>query len=398
MPIYRYQAVDSTGKTVKNRIEADSLSQAKQQLSDAALVVFEIDEMQVKQTRRALRVSAAQKTLWVRQLATLLGAGYPLEKALQSCGRQSQDEKMQAFSQSIHRRVVEGLPFHRILADYPNLFDETFCATVQAGESSGHLDTVLARLADHAETAAQIRDSVRQALIYPVILAVVASAMIIYLMIAVIPDVVKVFTASGQALPGITRALLAVSDFIADYGMWLLPLLLLLIWQLKRLLARPPWRQRWHALQLRLPIAGDVLGAYHAANYSATLAILLQSGVQLVQALNISTQTLPNTIMRAVAAEACEAVQQGKSLATALNDPSAVFPGMLIELIDSGERTGQLAQMLDKGASIYRRQSQSRLTTLTALLGPVMILMMGGLIFAIVLAILLPIFDLNQTI
>ncbi len=145
MPIYRYQAVDSSGKTVKNRIEADSLSQAKQQLGDAALVVFEIDEMQVKPTRRALRVSAAQKTLWVRQLATLLGAGYPLEKALQSCGRQSQDEKMQVFSQSIHRRVVEGLPFHRVLADYPNLFDETFCATVQAGESSGHLDTVLAR-------------------------------------------------------------------------------------------------------------------------------------------------------------------------------------------------------------------------------------------------------------
>lgn len=398
MPIYRYQAVDATGKTVKDRIEADSLSQAKQQLSDAELVVFAIDEAAIKNSGRQLRLGSAQKTLWVRQLATLLGAGYTLEKALQSCGRQSQNESIQQFSQNVHRRVVEGLPFYRVLADYPKIFDETFCATVQAGESSGHLDAVLARLADHAENAAEVRDSIRQALIYPIILLIVATLMITYLLTAVIPDVVNVFSSSGQPLPGITQALLTVSEVISQYGLWLLAVFILVIWQLRRLFKRPKWRYRWHEALLRLPVVAETVRAYHAANYAATLAILLQSGVKLVEALNISTQTLSNTVMRQVADKACEQVQKGQSLAQSLNNRQGVFAGMLIEFIDSGERTGQLPEMLAKSADIYRRQSRSRLKALTALLGPVMILMMGGLIFVIVLAILLPIFDLNQTI
>lgn len=398
MPFYRYQAINAIGKTIKNRVEADSLTHAKRLLADADLVVFDISETLVKHQYKRLKLSASQRNLWVRQLATLLGAGYTLEKALQSCGRQSHNENIQVFSQTVHRRVVEGLPFYRVLADYSKIFDETFCATVQAGESSGHLDAVLARLAEHAETATQMRDSIRQALIYPLILVVVATLMITYLMTAVIPDVVKVFSSSGQALPAMTQTLLSMSHFVTQYGLWLLPLVFLSLWQAKRLLARPVWRYRWHGLQLRLPVLGEVSSAYHASNYAATLSILLRSGVKLVAALNISTQTLANTVMRQVAGNACEQVQKGQSLANALKDSRDVFPGMLIELVDSGERTGQLAEMLDKAAIIYRRQSQSRLNTLTALLGPVMILIMGGLIFAIVLAILLPIFDLNQTI
>lgn len=397
MPIYRYQAVDAEGKTVANTVEADTLSQAKQQLSDAALVVFEITEESSNQ-RSAAKLKSVQKTLWVRQLATLLGAGYTLEQALQSSGRQSQDGQLKAFTQAVHRKVVEGLPFHRVLAQYPKNFDNTFCATVQAGESSGHLDAVLERLAEHAETSAQMRDNIRQALIYPVILTVVASGLITYLMTAVIPDVVKVFSASGQALPAMTQVLLSISTLISRFG----PLLVLgavaMVWWLKRWWAVPNQRYRLHKRQLTLPIVGELIRAYHTANFSGTLAILLNSGVKLVDALTISTQTLSNVALQQTAMLAVTEVQQGKSLAQSLQHGAVSFPGMLLELIDSGERTGKLPEMLSKAAEIYRRQSQSRLQALTSLLAPVMILIMGGLIFAIVLAILLPIFDLNRTI
>lgn len=398
MPIFHYQAVDSEGKTVKKTIEADSQLQAKQRLSEQSLVVFELAEAHPKSQRYQTRLSQTQRNLLINQLATLLGAGYTLENALRSCGRQSQDARLKQLVEAIHQRVVEGVAFHQALAAYPKIFDETFCATVKAGESSGYLATVLAQLAEHAETATLMRDNVRQALVYPMILAVVAGLMIAYLMTAVVPDVVKVFIRSGQELPAITQVLLTVSHIIADYGIYLLVGFVVLIFGLRRCFSQPKWRAYLHRWALRLPILSPLTKAYHTATYSATLSILLNAGVKLVDALNISSKTLKNQLIRSVAENACDEVQQGKSLAQSLMTEKHVFPGMLIELIDSGERTGQLAPMLAKAGEIYRHQSESRLKTLTALLGPLMILVMGGIIFVIVLAILLPIFDLNQAI
>ncbi len=394
MPTFICRAVDETGKTIRETVEGESADAVKRQFSQRGMVVFDIEA--VKQQRR-LSLSAPQKMLFTRQLATLLSAGYTLEKALKSCGRQNPNSKLYELSTEIHRRVAEGIPFHQVLADYPKLFDDTFCATVKAGENSGHLDAVLARLADHAEAAQDLRDSIRQALIYPIILLVVATIMIVYLMTAVIPDVVKVFNSGGQQLPAITQWLLMISHFISQYGIYSLIAVVGVWWMWRRAARSEHHIRRRHQWWLTLPIAAPLIKQYQAANYSATLAILLNAGVKLIDALNIAAQTVSNRVIQRVAQQAVDEVAKGKSLAQALITEKHVFPGMLIELIDSGERTGQLAAMLEKAGDIYHGQSRARIKTLTALLGPLMILLMGGLVFAIVLAILLPIFDLNHT-
>lgn len=397
MPTFICHAVDDNGKTVKKTLQADTAELAKQQLSQQKMVVFEVVEAQSRSARQP-RLSMTQKMLFTRQLSTLLGAGYTLEAALRSCGRQNPDSPLYYLSTAIHRRVTEGIAFNQALAEYPKLFDSTFCATVKAGENSGHLDAVLARLADHSEAAQNLRDSIRQALIYPLILFVVATLMIIYLMTAVIPDVVKVFNSSGQQLPAMTRGLLGLSNVIGQYGLYIAIAGAIAIWLWRRLASGERQILRRHRLWLRLPILSPLIKQYQAANYSSTLAILLNAGVKLLDALQIAAQTVSNRVMQQATQQAVDEVGKGKSLAQALTIQKQLFPGMLIELIDSGERTGQLAGMLEKAGTIYHQQSRARIKTLTSLLGPLMILLMGGLVFAVVLAILLPIFDLNQAI
>lgn len=398
MPKYTYQAVDATGQTVKGQAEGVSASEVQKNLLNESLIVFEIKEIKSRYQTSNMRINDLALMLWVRQIATLLGAGYTLEKALASSAKRSQHEKLRHLSAVIHKKLVEGIPFYRILLTYPKLFNETFCATVRAGESSGHLDAVLNRLADYAENKEMLKRSVRQALIYPAILLIVTLLMIVYLMSAVVPDVVKVFSSSGQALPALTQWLLNCSHFLGRYGVLLLGFIILLVVSLKQLLKRPKVRYQKDACLLQMPIIGSSLIHYHSANYANTLAILLNAGITLLDALRISAETLPNQLMREVAEQASTEVRAGKSLAKSLQTKKNIFPPMLIELIDSGERTGQLATLLSKAATIYEQQSQQRFQTLTALLGPLIILLMGGLIFMIVLAILIPIFDLNQAV
>ncbi|MPV85312.1 type II secretion system F family protein [Ostreibacterium oceani] len=398
MALFRYQAINETGKTISGKINAENALAAKKKLSQSDLTVFEITELKSSRHKTRITLATAEKALFIRQLATLLGAGYTLEKALQSCARQSQSAKIQTLSQALYARVSEGIPFYRALGEYPKIFDKTFCATVSAGEESGHFATILERLADYAEGANQLKDSVKQALIYPIILFVVATLMIAYLLINVVPDVVNVFNRSGQSLPLMTNALLALSELIRQYGLIFFGALVVLIFLVKRYVNKADNQRAWHALWLKLPLLSPIIKSYHAANYSLTLSMLLNAGVRLVDALKIANQSLANAAMKAVADNAYQEVQKGKSLAQSLMTEKHVFPGMLIELIDSGERSARLAEMLGKAGQIYQHQSQSRIKTLTALLAPVMILIMGGLIFLIVLAILLPIFDLNETI
>lgn len=398
MPIFQCHAIDADGNTVRQKVEADNEQAAKKLLQAQSLTVYELVAVSTADNDVSLTLSATQKTLFVRQLATLLGAGYTLENALQSCGRQSQDGKIQQLSQAMHQRLVTGIPFHQILRKYPKMFDSTFCATVEAGEQSGFLATILARLADFTESSQQLRSSIRQALIYPIILLLVSLLMVGYLLFAVIPDVVKVFTAGGQSLPILTQILLNVSHFLGQFW-WLLLLLILGGWiVVRQWLKLSKNRQRWHAFLLSSPFLSTLIKDYQTANYAATLSVLLQSGVKLVDALAISAQTLSNLAMKSVAIAAGDDVVKGKSLAQSLMSEKHVFSGMLIELIDSGERTGKLPEMLAKAGDIFLQQSQARVKTLTAMLAPMMILLMGAVIFLIVLAILLPIFDLNQAI
>jgi len=394
MAVFHYRAVDQQGKTIDQQIDADSATAAKRQLSEKGITVFEISEIKLNNSSKS--IAGAQKALIIRQIATLLNAGYPLEKALKSCQKQHKQSKTQALIQAIHTRVIEGIPFYQALSSYPRIFNHTFCATVKAGEASGHLNAVLERLADYSENNLRLKDAIRQALIYPIILTVVSLTMVVYLLLSVVPSVVKVFTSQAQKLPMLTQYLLDISAFLQYYGMHIFIGVVVLLLAHRKLLNRPQYRARQDDLLLKMPIIGAVVKLYYTANYATTLAILLKSGVKLLEALNISAQTIANKTMQSVAQSASEEVQKGKPLALSLMPEKHVFPSMLIELIDSGERTGQLTAMLEKAGQIYEQQSQAKTQALIALLAPLMILLMGGVIFVIVLAILLPIFNLNQ--
>lgn len=398
MPLYLCHAVDASGNLVRRQIEADSVLEAKDILSSQSLTVYEVELLVQQGNSLRLTLSSAKKALLVRQLATFLGAGYTLEEALKSCARQSQDKKLKELSTVIHQRLVEGIPFHQILRRYPRIFDETFTATIQAGEASGFLAAVLNRLADLTESTQQLRSQVFQALIYPLILLVVSLSLIGYLMLAVVPEVVNVFSESGQALPLLTKALLQLSAFFSQYYGVIIAIFVGVFLVIKRILKKEKYLYRWHVFLVRLPAFSSLVKNYQTANYALTLSVLLQSGVKLIDALRISAQTLSNLALKQQAVSATDAVLKGQSLAQSLMSEKHVFPGLLIELTGSGERTGTLTHMLEKAGTLLLQESQSRVKTLTALLGPLMILLMGLVVFMIVLAILLPIFDLNQLI
>lgn len=396
MITFRYKAIDKVGNTVSGEIGANNAQDAKAQLKSQSLAVFELAERQA--SRRSVRLNTRDKMLLTRQLATLLSAGMTLEKSLQSITRQSQQANAKQLSVEILQKVSEGLSLSQALRQYPATFNATFCATVEAGETSGCLDTVLARLAEHEEQANSIRASIVQALIYPAILFVISTIMIGYLLVAVIPDVVKVFVRGEQKLPVITEYLLAVSTFVQANWLWLIIGVFVAVIGLRLWLKQPAIRQALHRFTLRLPVIGSLVREYNAGNYCSTLAVLLQSGVKLPDGMKIAARTLVNTSIRQVADSAVDSVSKGLSAAKSLRSADNRFPAMMTELISVGEETGALPDMLMKTGMIYRAESRQKIATLTALLAPLMILMMGALIFAVVLAILLPIFDLNQAI
>lgn len=398
MPLYLCHAIDASGNQVRRQVEADNALEAKDRLLSQSLTVYQVDLVGQPNDHFRLTLSAAKKALLVRQLATFLGAGYTLEEALKSCARQSQDKKTASLSRAIHQRLVEGIPFYQVLRQYPKLFDETFTATIEAGEASGFLAAVLERLADLTESTQQLRSQMLQALIYPFILLLVSLFLVGYLMLAVVPEVVNVFSKSGQALPWLTEVLLQLSGFFTQHYIAVAVILLLIYLVIKWLARKGKNLYRWHVFLLRFPVSSALTKDYQTANYALTLSVLLQSGVKLIDALRISAQTLSNLALKQQAVAATESVLKGQSLAQSLMSEKHVFSGLLIELISSGERTGTLTQMLEKAGTLLLQQSQSRVKTLTALLGPLMILLMGLVIFMIVLAILLPIFDLNQLI
>lgn len=399
MPLYQYQAINTSGENVGGNIEANSLQSAKSQLSNQQLTVFEISEFKAKKNSNQLKLSSQQQVIFTRQLATLLSAGFTLEKALNSIAKQSQTPKLKTLASSLYQKVVEGVPFSKALQGYPKVFNEIFCATVAAGEASGHMDTILTRLADHSENSDAIKSSIRQAMIYPFILFIVSSLMIVYLISSVIPDVVEVFVNSGQALPTLTQMLLTLSAIIEKHGLWILVGIFLTSIVLRKLVfGSSLFKQAKFRLALKTPFLGEAVKTYHAAGYTATLSVLLKSGVKLVQALSISAETIVNKEIKSVALAAAKEVEKGKPLHLSLMNEKQVFPAMLIEFVASGEQSATLPEMLEKSSVIFQKQSQNKIKTLTNMLAPLMILVMGALIFVIVLAILLPIFDLNQTI
>jgi len=401
MGAFEYAALDARGKEKKGVLEGDSVRHVRSLLREQNLIPLQVDETQQKETRRSQGfsfqrgISATDLALLTRQLATLSRAGLPLDEATATVARQSEKPRLKNIMLGVRSRVVEGHSLAEGLAAYSHVFPDLYCATVDAGEQSGHLDAVLERLADYTENRQQLQQRVQLALFYPIILTVIAIAIVSLLLTYVVPEVVKVFENTGQELPGLTQALIASSDFLRNYGVVVVIVLAGVVLGLAQLLKQTHFKAQWHRTLLKLPVAGKLTRGTQTARFARTLSILVASGVSLLEALRIAAQVIGNLPMRSAVEQTIERVREGASLAKSL-EQTGYFPPMFVNLVASGESSGDLEEMLERAATNQERELETTIAMLMGLMEPLLILVMGAVVLLIVLAILLPIFDLNQ--
>lgn len=401
MGAFEYTAVDGTGRQRRGVLDGDTARQVRQTLRDRGLIPVDVSEVVEKKGggRRgfSLRrgISPMDLALVTRQLATLVRSSMPLEESLLAISQQSEKARLKSIMLGVRSRVMEGHTLAEGLADFPQAFPELYRATVAAGEQSGHLDAILERLADYAETRQQLRQRVMHALIYPTILTVLAILIVSGLLVYVVPQVVGVFENTGQQLPGLTAGLIAMSDFLRAHGLVLLGILIVLFIAARRILRQPGPRRRYHRFLLRVPIVGRLTRGINTARFTRTLSILAGSGVPVLESLRIAGEVINNIPMREAVEETSLRVREGAPIAASLS-ASRLFPPMTLHLISSGEASGELENMLERAAVNQEREVDSLIATMLSILEPALILLMGALVLMIVLAILMPIFELNQ--
>lgn len=402
MGAFEYTALDQKGNENKGIIEGDSSRLVRQQLREQNLVPLKVLEVKKRSSNEksnvfALnqRINTTELALMTRQLATLARSGIPLDEATATVARQSIKPKVKKLLLGVRAKILEGHALADGLRDYPHIFSEMYCATVAAGEQSGHLDVVLERLADYTEQRQQLQQRMKLALIYPVILTVMSILVVSGLLTYVVPEVVKVFSDTGQQLPFLTIALIAVSDFMQDWFIYLLIALVAGFAMFKKVLQQPVFRKHYHQFLLKVPVVGNLILGGNSAQFSRTLSILAASGIPILEAMRIAVKVMDNIPMREAVEQASQQVSEGSSLSSTL-EQSGYFNPMLINLIASGEATGQLEQMLERAAMNQERELETTMAMFMGLLEPLLIVAMGGVVLIIVLAILLPVLDLNQ--
>lgn len=400
---FKYAAVDTTGRTVNGVLEADTPRQVRALLRERGLIALEVEALSEKalsdsagwRLRRGLPL--AELSLLTRQLATLLNAGLTVEQTLNALIEQAESQYVRRVIAGVRGEVLAGQNLARAMAKYPSVFPELYQTLVASGEQSGQLGQVLLRLADYLEESHALRQKVGLAFVYPAIVTVVALLVVFGLLTYVVPQVVNVFEHSSQQLPLLTRALIGLSHFLrATWFIWLGGIALF-IWLFRRAMKQELLRHRYHAWLLRLPMVGRLTRGANTARLASTLAILVGSGVPLLSALQAGTGVVSNLPMRRALTEAVRMVREGVSLSRALAQ-GKMFPPVMVHLIASGEASGKLDQMLERVAAQQSQEMQTRVATMTNLLEPLLILFMGGMVLVIVLAILLPIFEMNQLI
>lgn len=406
MTAYSYEAIDAQGQTLQGVVDADSAKMARNLLRSRALVPLTVQALVAESgadadragggLRLAPRVfKATQLAIWTRQLAGLVQAGLPLEKALSSLSQEAEGLSERDLVAALRAEVNAGALFSRALSRYPREFSPVYIGVVAAGEQSGRLGMVLERLADDLEEQYNLRNKLVSAALYPAIVSIVAVLIVLFLMAYVVPQVAQVFGNSKRALPLLTVVMLEVSRFVRDYG-WMLAAGLVAGGALIRLiLAQPTMRIRFDAMWLTLPILGRLSRTYNAARFASTLAMLAASGVPILKALQAATETLSNQALRLDAQDAGVLVREGAPLASALSQKKR-FPPMLSLFARLGEQTGQLPAMLQRAAVQLSNEVQRRAMRLATLLEPLLIVVMGLVVMLIVLAVLLPIIELNQ--
>ena len=404
MAAFEYLALDINGREKKGIVEADSHRQVRQNLRDKDLTPLSVKVSEKKVGKGiaslfsgVLRTSLSfnERALLVRQLATLISAGLPVEEALLAVSKQGNRNAIQSLVLNVRSKVLEGYSLAQGMADYPRAFPALHRSTVAAGESAGHLDLVLARLADFTETQQASISKVKQALVYPIILLGLTLAILGGLLGYVVPDIVEVFADSEQELPWLTIAVINTSDFVVEWGGLFLLLLLLVGLGFIRLFRSPKIEMFFDKKLLGVPVVGKLSLGNNISQFASTLSILTSSGVPLVDAMQISSEVLSNTWLRTLVIDATNRVREGSTLYSAL-DQSTYFPPMMLHMIASGEASGELDQMLSRVAEHQEADASMILNVLVSLFGPLMLVFMGGAVFTIVMAILLPIINLNQ--
>jgi general secretion pathway protein F len=404
MGAFEYTALDAGGKERKGVIEGDTARHVRVLLREKQLLPLTVEEVAKSEAaggRRGFKfgrgVSGNEVALLTRQLATLSRAGLPLEEALLAVSQQSERPRVQSILLGVRAKVMEGHTLADGLADFPRVFPEIYRATVAAGEQSGHLDQVLERLADYTEGRDLLRQRIMGALLYPIVLSAMCLAIVSGLLVYVVPKVVEVFENGKGKLPIATRALIALSDFLRDYGLWLVAAIVIAVVAFQRWQRKPAARLQFHLFLLRMPLIGRLVRGFNTARFTRTFSILTGSAVPVLESLRIAGQVVTNMPMREAVDQAAQRVREGAPIGRSLAQ-SRLFPPMTIHLISSGESSGELEDMLERAAVSQERELDGILAALVGLLGPLLIVVMGLFVMGIVFAMLMPIFEMNTLI
>jgi general secretion pathway protein F len=401
MAAFEYQAVDGDGKTQKGLIEADTARQARQQLRGMSLMPLEIGEVTSRESSsgpgksRRNKLSVPILSLITRQLATLISAGQPLESAYHAVSRQTPKPAAKHVLLAVRARVLEGFPLSEALREFPRIFDAMYCASVHAGEQSGLLDVVMERLADHMEAKQDLQQRTGQALIYPILLCVVAFTLVSLLLTFVVPKIVQVFEGFDQELPMVTTWLITISDFFKNHGVELIIGVILSVVIYLQLVKIPKFcimRDRFH---LRLPYVSYLVRLSDTSRFTRTMSILVSSGVTALESMHISTEVINNQIIKVAVVKAADRVREGEHISVAL-DNTGYFSPLVLQLVQNGEASGKLGDMLERSARAEENEFAAITALFIGLFEPAMILFMGVVVLFIVLAILIPIFDMNE--
>jgi general secretion pathway protein F len=408
MGAFRYSAVDPDGREQSGVLEADSARAARQLLRGRGLVTLSVQAVLSGGARPGVgavfgrRLSQTELSVLTRQLSSLLNAALPVADALTVLVEQSEKQSLRELMATIRTDVLAGSSLSAALGRHPRQFPDLYRALIAAGEESGQLGSVLSSLADFIEERARLQQKISLAFVYPAIVTAVALLVVTGLLTYVVPQVVQVFTQTRQALPLLTRIMIALSDFVRNDGWIVLLLMVIAAIVCARALRVPALRLRWHRTVLKLPVLGVLSRSINTARFAGTLSILVGSGVPILRSLQAAGETLTNDALRGRVVEASSRVREGFSLATALRKDERgagrqrLFPPVLIHLIASGEATGQVPQMLARAADMHAREAERRTLYFTSLLEPALILLMGAVVTLIVLAVLMPIIEINQ--
>ncbi|RTZ14589.1 type II secretion system protein GspF [Vibrio aquaticus] len=403
MAAFEYKALDAKGKSKKGVIEGDNARQVRARLKEQGLVPVEVTETRQKAKKQSSSsvfqfkrgLSTPDLALITRQLATLVQSGMPLEECLRAVSEQSEKPRIRTMLLAVRSKVTEGYTLADSLADYPHVFDELFRSMVSAGEKSGHLDSVLERLADYAENRQKLRSKLQQAMIYPVVLVVFAVGIVAFLLAAVVPKIIGQFVQMGQELPQSTQFLLASSDFIQNWGLVLLIALFVSIYLAKWLLSRPAIRLSWDRKVISFPLIGKIARGLNTSRFARTLSICTSSAIPILDGMRVAVDVMSNHYVKQQVLVATDNVREGASLRRAL-DQTKLFPPMMLHMIASGEQSGELESMLTRAADNQDANFESTINIALGIFTPALIALMAGLVLFIVMATLMPILEMNN--